>query len=186
VRDVQTILMTNDESLSVQDVIELYQLGWQIELFIKEPRSTPGLDRYRFREFERVETWVKLVLATFIDLEWVRARQLRKRSLTAKQRSWWPSQRTYGLSRAVRQSAEQKELDLLAEALETPEGRNAWARSWADRIPRSTVQRSDHQKRPKSTTSKCASEGSVCRRGLHPRSQAFRQPRAHSLLWGII
>jgi hypothetical protein len=121
--DVQKILMTNDENLSLQDVIELYQLRWQIELFFKELKSTLGLDRYRFREFAKVETWVQLVLASFIYLEWVRARQLRKRTLTAKQRAWWQAQRTYGLSRAVRQSSEQKELDLLAGALETPTGR---------------------------------------------------------------
>jgi hypothetical protein len=121
--DVQKILMTNDESLSLQDVIELYQLRWQIELFFKELKSTLGLDRYRFRKFVQVETWVKLVLAAFIYLEWVRARQLRKRSLSAKQRAWWQAQRTYGLSQAVRQSAEQKELVLLAAALETPGGR---------------------------------------------------------------
>jgi hypothetical protein len=121
--DVQKILMTNDESLSLQDVIELYQLRWQIELFFKELKSTLGLDRYRFREFAKVETWVQLVLVTFIYLEWVRARQLRKRTLTAKQRAWWQAQRTYGLSGAVRQSSEQKELDLLAGALETPTGR---------------------------------------------------------------
>ena len=121
--DVQKILMTNDESLSHQDIIELYQLRWQIELFFKELKSTLGLDRYRFRQFERVENWVRLVLATFLYLEWVRAGQLRKRSLTAKQRAWWQAQRTYGLAGAVRQSAEQKELDLLADALETPAGR---------------------------------------------------------------
>lgn len=120
---VQKILMTNDESLSLQDVIELYQLRWQIELFFKELKSTLGLDRYRFRKFEQVENWVTVVLATFLYLEWVRARQLRKRSLTAKQRAWWQAQRTYGLAQAVRQSAEQKELDLLADALKTPGGR---------------------------------------------------------------
>jgi len=70
-----------------------------------------------------VESWVKLVLLSFIYLEWVRARQLKKDSLTAKERAWWQAQRTYGLARAVRQSAEQKELKLLAESLETPSGR---------------------------------------------------------------
>ena len=121
--DVQKILMTNDESLSHRDIIELYQIRWQIELFFKELKSTLGLDRYRFREFAKVETWVQLVLASFIYLEWVRARQLKKRALTSKQRAWWQAQRTYGLSGAVRQSSEQKELDLLARALETPTGR---------------------------------------------------------------
>jgi Transposase DDE domain len=121
--DVQKILMTNDESLSHQDIIEIYQLRWQIELFFKELKSTLGMDRYRFRKFARVETWVQLVLASFLYLEWVRARQLRKRTLTAKQRAWWQAQRTYGLAGAVRQTAERKELDLLADALETPGGR---------------------------------------------------------------
>ena len=35
---------------------------------------------------------------------------------------WWQAQWTYGLAGAVRQSAEQKELKLLADALETPSG----------------------------------------------------------------
>jgi hypothetical protein len=120
--DVQKILMTNDESLSLQDVIELYQLRWQIELFFKELKSTLGMDRYRFGEFAKVENWVRLVLASFMYLEWLRARQLNKRRLKEKERSWWQSQRTYGLGRAVRQAAEQKELKLLGAALETPSG----------------------------------------------------------------
>ena len=72
-----------------------------------------------------MENWVRLVLATFIYLEWVRARQLRKRSLREKEKVWWQAQRTYGLARAIRQSAEQKELKLLADALETPSGLRA-------------------------------------------------------------
>jgi hypothetical protein len=120
--EVQKILMTDDESLSWRDVIELYQLRWQIELFFKELKSTLGLDRYRFREFVKVENWVALVLATFVYLEWVRARRLRRRALEKEERARWQAQRTYGLARAVRQSAEQKELKLLAEALETPSG----------------------------------------------------------------
>ena len=69
-----------------------------------------------------MENWVNLVLATFIYLEWVRARPLKKRSLREKEKVWWQAQRTYGLARAIRQSAEQKELKLLADALETPSG----------------------------------------------------------------
>ena len=37
------ILMTNDLRLSVRDVIELYSLRWQIELFFKELKLTLGL-----------------------------------------------------------------------------------------------------------------------------------------------
>ena len=76
---------------------------------------------------------------TFIYLEWVRARQLKKRSLTDKERAWWQAQRTYGLAGAVRQTAEQKELKLLADALETPSGQRCLPSSSANHIPRSTV-----------------------------------------------
>ena len=40
--DVQKILMTDDLTLSLQDVIELYQLRWQIESFFKELEIDAG------------------------------------------------------------------------------------------------------------------------------------------------
>jgi Transposase DDE domain len=134
--DVQKILMTDDLTLSLQDVIELYQLRWQIELFFKELKSTLGLSRYRLQKFAMVETWVRLALASFVYLEWVRARQLKKRSLKEKERAWWQAQRTYGLAQAVRQSAEQKELKLLADALETPTGQKRLSKLLAHSHPK--------------------------------------------------
>ena len=46
------ILMTNDLRLSVRDVVELYSLRWQIELFFKELKSTLGFHQYQFQKFE--------------------------------------------------------------------------------------------------------------------------------------
>ena len=124
--DVQKILMTNDEKLVLRDVIELYQLRWQIELFFKELKSTLGLHHYRFKEFNKVETWVTLCLVTFVYLEWIQ-RKLKRKSLKKKEREWWQAQRTYGLTQAVRQEAEQQELELLADKLESPTGRKRLA-----------------------------------------------------------
>ena len=78
--EVQKTLMTNDAKLTLRDVIELYQLRWQIELFFKELKSTLGLHHYRFKKFEKVETWVTLCLVTFVYLEWIRARKLKQKS----------------------------------------------------------------------------------------------------------
>jgi Transposase DDE domain len=125
--EVQKILMTNDEKLTLRDVIELYQLRWQIELFFKELKSNLGLHHYRFKEFDKVETWVTLCLVTFVYLEWIRARKLKQKSLTKKEREWWQAQRTYGLAQAVRQEAEQRELELLADKIESPIERKALA-----------------------------------------------------------
>ena len=126
--DVQKILMTNHKSLSVAQIVELYDLRWQIELFFKELKSTLGMHQYRFAKFEAVERWVEFALATFMYLEWYRAKQLARRDLTRQQRRWWERQRTYGLCQAARQIAETRELKLLAKHLETPRGIRKLAR----------------------------------------------------------
>jgi hypothetical protein len=114
--------MTNDQTLSVAKIVELYDLRWQIELFFKELKSTLGAHHYRFRKFAPVERWMELVLATFLYLEWYRASQLQRRDLTSQQKRWWCAQRTYGLCQAVRQTAERNELKFLAGQLRTPRG----------------------------------------------------------------
>jgi hypothetical protein len=116
------ILMTNDRKLPVQDVIELYSLRWQIELFFKELKSTLGFHQYQFQRFEPVEGWMDVALMAFLYLEHYRAQQLRRRDLSAEVKRWWEHQRTYGLCQAVRLASEQTELKYLAERLATPGG----------------------------------------------------------------
>ena len=120
--DVQKVLMTNDLKLTAARMVELYDLRWQIELFFKELKSTLGLDQYRFREFEKVERWVELCLITFVYLEWYRAEQLSRKTLSEKQRRWWQVQRTHGLCVLIRQATEEKELERLAEYTKTRSG----------------------------------------------------------------
>jgi hypothetical protein len=116
------ILMTNDLRLSVRDVIELYSLRWQIELFFKELKSTLGFHQYQFQNFEPVEGWMELTLTTFLYLETYRVQQLSRRGLSDEEKRWWRHQRTYGLCQAVRLASEQGELEYLADCLETPGG----------------------------------------------------------------
>lgn len=126
--DVQKILMTNDTALAMRQVIEAYQLRWQVELFFKELKSGLGLHRYRVRRFEQVDAWVQLCLASFLYLEWLRAMKLRQRRLRPEDRSWWWRERTHGIALAVRQSVEARELDLLARDLSSDRGRKRLAR----------------------------------------------------------
>lgn len=118
---VQKILMTNCQR-PLAEVVELYDLRWQIELFFKELKSTLGMHQYRFRHFAKVGSWVTVCLATFLYLEWYRTRQLRRRDLTDREKRWWRWQRTYGLCLAVRQDTEEKELLRLADYTATPSG----------------------------------------------------------------
>jgi hypothetical protein len=119
---VQKVLMTDDLSLTARQVVELYGLRWQVELFFKEIKSTLGFHQYRFRRFEQVEGWVEVVQVTALYLEWYRAAQLRRRGLPEEKRQWWRWQRCHGLCAAVRQAAEQADLQQIARRLETPGG----------------------------------------------------------------
>lgn len=121
-RDKTKILMTNDLTLSMAEIIELYDLRWQIELFFKELKSTLGLHHYRFLEFEAVETWVECCLITYLYLEWYRAKKLSRRDLSKEAKRWWTWQRTHGLCQAVRQEAERSELQTMADWSQTPTG----------------------------------------------------------------
>lgn len=116
------ILMTNNLRMSVREVVELYSVRWQIELFFKELKSTLGFHQYQFQNFDAVEGWVELALATVLYLEWYRAKQLARRGLSEREKDWWRRQRTHGLCQAVRQASEQAELKYIADRLETPGG----------------------------------------------------------------
>jgi hypothetical protein len=116
------LLMTNNLDLSLREIIELYSLRWQIELFFKELKSTLGFDQYRFQSFQAVEAWVNLAFATVLFLEHQRAKHLADCRWSAERQRWWRSQRLHGLCAAFRQQSEASELKYLAERLKTPGG----------------------------------------------------------------
>lgn len=116
------ILMTNAVNMNVSEVIELYSLRWQIELFFKEMKSTLGFSQYRFQRFEAVEAWVNIAIATLLFLEHYRAQHLRDRRLSPESRRWWESQRLHGLCEAFHQECQGKELQYLSNRLKTPGG----------------------------------------------------------------
>ena len=116
------ILMTNALHLSVREVIELYSLRWQIELFFKELKSTLGFDQYRFQSFAAVKAWVEIAIATVLFLEYQRAQRLQDRRLSEERRAWWAAQRLRGLCAAFRQECTGRELKYLSDRLKTPGG----------------------------------------------------------------
>lgn len=116
------ILMTNAVDLSLSEIIELYTLRWQIELFFKELKSTLGFSQYRFAKFEAVNAWVNIAITTALFLEHMRATRLADRRLSQERRDWWQTQRLHGLCEAFRQACETRELKYMSERLKTPGG----------------------------------------------------------------
>ncbi len=115
------ILMTNALDLSVTEVIELYSLRWQIELFFKELKSTFGFDQYSFQDFRAVQAWAQTALTAVLFLEDLRAQRMRN-CKQKKERDWWAMQRLHGLCAAFRQECTGNELKYLAKCLKTPRG----------------------------------------------------------------
>jgi hypothetical protein len=52
-RERTKLLLTNAERLTTAEIVELYLLRWQIELFFKELKSELGMHQYRFRDWNR-------------------------------------------------------------------------------------------------------------------------------------
>jgi hypothetical protein len=116
------ILMTNALTMSVREVIDLYSLRWQIELFFKELKSTLGFSQYSFQNFNAVRAWVEIALTTVLFLEYLRSQRMRDRALRAKERRWWEAQRLYGLCTAFRRQCCFEELHYLNDRLKTAGG----------------------------------------------------------------
>jgi len=116
------ILLTNATTMSATEVIELYSLRWQIELFFKELKSTLGFSQYSFQDFRAVEAWVNLTITTVLYMEYNRARKMQDRRLSAMRREWWGRQRLHGLCMAFRQECESEELKYIESRLQTKGG----------------------------------------------------------------
>jgi len=116
------ILLTNATTMSVTEVIELYSLRWQIELFFKELKSTLGFAQYNFQDFRAVEGWVTLAISTVLYLEYHRMRKLQDRRLSTERRQWWSRQRLHGLCMAFRQETEEETLKYMQSRLQTKGG----------------------------------------------------------------
>lgn len=101
VRESTKVLMTNATGLTARQVVELYSVRWQIELFFKELKSILGMHQYQYKNFDAVEGWIEMVLITFAYLEWTRATKLNDKRVTTDNKKIWQCQRAYGIRQAV-------------------------------------------------------------------------------------
>ena len=129
------ILMSNATKMSVSELVELYSLRWQIELFFKELKSTLGFSQYRFEDFRAVQAWVQIAITTVLYLEHERAKRLSDRRLSEETRQWWERQRLHGLCEAFRQDCTGRELKYFSERLKTSGGIKKLQRLLAAAIP---------------------------------------------------
>jgi hypothetical protein len=133
---VQKVLMTDGVLLAAAQVVALYAVRWQVELFFKELKGTLGLHQYRFKRFAAVAGWVQACLVTFCYLEWFRSQQLARPGLPEKAKAWWRAQRSYGLSRVVLGRADEHDLAKLLHWAGTKTGLRKLRRSLRQALPK--------------------------------------------------
>lgn len=129
------ILMTNATGLSLSEVLELYSLRWQIELFFKELKSTLGFSQYSFIDFNAVNAWVKIAITTVLYLEHERIVHMLDRRLGEERRQWWQRQRLHGLCHAVRLASEHEQLKYIEKRTKTSGGLKKLQRLLSIAIP---------------------------------------------------
>lgn len=120
--EVQKVLLSNDLERSIEDIIEIYTLRWQIELFFKEMKSTLGLGDCPCRWFAEVEGWVNGCVLAFLYLEWYRVRMLKQSEGSPQERQRWQRQRSHGLALGVQQDVQTEDLLALLAMTKTPDG----------------------------------------------------------------
>ena len=71
------MLACTDPEATARQVVEWYELRWQVELFFRELKSRLQLGSYVLMKFEAVERYLDLLLMGFLLLEWERLRDMR-------------------------------------------------------------------------------------------------------------
>ena len=121
-RETFKVLVTNNLALTAGEVVEWYDLRWQIELFFRELKSDLGLADYRGTDFEAFERHVDLVLLSFLSQEW-RRECLHKEARARRTRGQLAALRTRGMQRLLEEEAEANDVAYFADCLKTKDGR---------------------------------------------------------------
>ena len=132
---VQKVLMTNGAGWTAAEVVTLYDLRWQIELFFKELKGTLGLAQYRFRKFAKVAGWVQACLVAFCYLEWYRWQRLHCPVASVPEKDWWRWQRSHGAALHVTRQAEEHDLTRLWRGTCTKTGLKRLRRTLRQALP---------------------------------------------------
>jgi hypothetical protein len=116
------VLLTNNDKLTAKQIVELYELRWEIELYFKELKSYLHFSDYDFEDFKASERWVDIVVITFLFLEYVRLQQLKKLKLSDTPNNL-KNARIPQLIEVVRLDVNKENISYLKEAIKSPFGR---------------------------------------------------------------
>jgi len=127
------VLACTDPTATVRQVIQWYEVRWQVELFFRELKSRMQFERYVLMKFEAVERYLDLLLMGLLLLEKQRLQDMQHDGDEVGE--VWVQARTTDRLRMLEVLCQQWNVDYLEERLRTPGGTRRVLRTLRRRVP---------------------------------------------------
>jgi hypothetical protein len=133
VRWHRKVLACTDPRATPRQVIEWYEVRWQVELFFRELKSRMQFECYVLMKFEAVERYLDLLLMGLLLLEQQRLRDMQRHGDEAGQ--VWVQARATDRLRMLEVLCQRWNVQYLKERLRTPGGTRRVLRELLRQIP---------------------------------------------------
>lgn len=127
------VLACTDPRATASQVIQWYEVRWQVELFFRELKSRMQFERYVLMKFEAVERYLDLLLMGLLLLEQQRLRDMQREGDEVGK--IWVQARTTDRLRMLEVLCQRWNVDYLEERLRTPGGTRRLLRELRHRAP---------------------------------------------------
>jgi len=131
------VLACTDPTATARQVVEWYEVRWQIEVFFRELKSRMQFGGYVLMKFEAVERYLDLLLTGFLLLEQHRLRAMQQAGPpAARGGEAWVQARTTDRLRSLEALCDEWNASALERRIRTPTGRKRLLKDLAQRTLR--------------------------------------------------
>lgn len=127
------VLACTDPTATARQVVEWYEVRWQVELFFRELKSRMQFECYVLMKFEAVERYLDLLLMGLLLLEQQRLRDMQRHGDEAGQ--VWVQARATDRLRMLEVLCQRWNVQYLKERLQTPGGTRRLLRELLRQVP---------------------------------------------------
>ncbi len=127
------VLACTDPTATAEQVIQWYELRWQVELFFRELKSRMQFECYVLMKFEAVERYLDLLLMGMLLLERQRLQDMQHKGSQVGQ--VWVHARTTDRLRMLEAMCQRWNLQYLEQRLRTPGGTRRLLREMRSHVP---------------------------------------------------
>jgi hypothetical protein len=130
------VLACTDPTATARQVVEWYEVRWQIELFFREIKSRMQFGCYVLAKFAAVERYLDLLLMGMLLLENERLQQLREQGPPSERGGEpWVQARSTDRLRSLEMTCQEWNIEVLERCLRTARGRQNLLRQLREMIP---------------------------------------------------